>query len=310
VALGIFLGAAAVAASTAFACEAWEKAFELSAKDAHFVCVLAGRGSEWIAGGIGVVASGEGQTQSEQIFAGSTIEALGVAPDGAVYAVGAQGAIWKRVAANEWREEHRSRPAGSKGTRKVRDLLVGVRAVPHQSRSLLFAYGPGGSPSLIRDEQGAWKEPAPELQRELIAIATSGPKLDLPGDCRRDRWRWMDGGNGMAFCSDGRTFALLNGEVVAAGKAPKACDFVTDVVRRGSEIFACCGRDGRVFKFAEGQWSGVPGAKDIFALAANDQCLVAASDRTIWQQCLPSKAGGERRGHGVAQERDAGATRK
>lgn len=297
------LFAGALGASTALACESWKQLFVLKSKETHLAAVMAGRGDAWIAGGIGIVVEGDGQAPHEQALPGSAVEAFGVGPDRAIYAVGAQGAIWKRSGFNAWQEEHRTRPAGSKGTRKFKDLLIGVRAIPHQSGIVLFAYGPGGTPSLVRDEHGSWKPPPPDLQQQLLGLAISGPTLELPRDCRRDRWRWLDGSNGVAFCDDGRAFAWLDGKVVAAGKAPKACDFVTDVVMRGQELYACCGREGHVFVYAGTGWNLINGVENIFALSANERCVVAASDRAVWQHCL----GSEERSHGVP---DASAVRK
>jgi hypothetical protein len=38
------------------------------------------------------------------------------------------------------------------------------------------------------------------------------------------------------------------------------------------------------------QWNAVPNLKDVHALAANERCVAAATDRAVFRQCVPSAA--------------------
>jgi hypothetical protein len=273
-------------APTSLACESWTKVFETASEDVHFAGVLSGRGAEWTAGGIGIIATGTGATHSEQALPGLTVQRFVHGPDSATYAVGSHGTIWRRVAKDEWKIEHQSRPAGTKGKKPNEDLLVAIRIVVREGKSLLLAHGPVGTPSLVRDEQGNWKPIAdPILAKQLVSLSIFGPKLELPKTCVADSWRWIDARDGLALCRDGRAFTLLEGKLGPAGKAPKQCELMRNVVRRGGELFASCGEDGRVVKYAAGTWTTVAGIAGVFALAANEECLVAATKRAVWQQC-------------------------
>ncbi|HTU63668.1 MAG TPA: hypothetical protein VMF89_34630, partial [Polyangiales bacterium] len=161
-------------------------------------------------------------------------------------------------------------------------FLVGLRTVPHESGPKLIAYGPSGTPVLVRDSHGAWSPPSDEATRkELAAHALEGPPLSLPADCVRHYWRWMDAQGGLAVCRDLRAFASRDGQLLPLQKMPKACDMLGDVAQRGSEIFARCGNDGRVLRFAEGKWSPIAGLKQITALGADEKCVLATTKRTV-----------------------------
>jgi hypothetical protein len=273
-------------APTSLACDTWKKVFESTSKDVHFAGALAGSGDEWTVGGIGIVATGSGAEHSERALDGLTIERFGRGPDGASYAVGSHGTIWRRVSKDEWHVEHQSRPAGTKSKKRNEDLLVGIRVVQHEGKTLLLAHGPYGTPSLVRDDQGSWKPISdPVLAKSLVAFSIFGPKLELPQNCVADSWRWINDLEGLALCRDGRAFTLLDGKLAPAGKAPKACQLLRNVVRRRGELFASCGSEGQVVTYSAGNWTTVAGIKNVFALAANDECLIAATKREVWRQC-------------------------
>jgi hypothetical protein len=85
-----------------------------------------------------------------------------------------------------------------------------------------------------------------------------------------------------------RAFALYAGSVVPLGKAPKLCDVLFQAAHRGDETFVSCGTGGTLYRVGKDQqWNAVAGLKDVHALAANQRCVVAATDRAVFQQCLP-----------------------
>lgn len=220
------------------------------------------------------------------------MEGFGVGPDGALYAAGSHGTIWRRAEGADFKQEHQTRAPGTRGKGRDADLLAGVRTISLGPSKIVVAHSPSGNRSFVRDAKGTWAPPADaETSQRLMTLALQGPEMELPKDCVREQWRWMGESEGLTICRDRRAFALYAGSVVPLGKAPKLCDVLFQSAHRGDETFVSCGTGGALYRISKDQqWNAVAGLNDVHALAANERCVVAATDRAVFQQCLPGTA--------------------
>jgi hypothetical protein len=220
------------------------------------------------------------------------MEGFGLGPDGALYAAGSHGTIWRRVEGADFKQEHQTRAPGTRGQGRDADLLAGVRTISLGPSKIVVAHSPSGNRSFVRDAKGTWAPPSDaETSQRLMTLALQGPEMELPKDCAREQWRWMGETEGLTICRDRRAFALYAGSVVPLGKAPKLCDVLFQAAHRGDETFVSCGTGGALYRISKDQkWNAVAGLKNVHALAANERCVVAATERAVFQQCVAGTA--------------------
>lgn len=276
-------------ASSASADEKWEQVFDMPAQRAGLACVLADAQRGWTAGGWNVLVVGTEQGHERLALNGELMEAFGLDADGVAYAVGASESIWKRTSRTEWHQEHRLPHTVAKawGGHDAH-VLVGVHRFASGSGEVLAAYG---SPSLVfvQNAHGDWRAVEEREHREqLFQLATMGPRLELPPGCQRLQWRWIDHRDGLLQCRDLRAFGLLDGKLVPMGRMPSSCNVLRSVVRRGDDFFTSCGSEGTLWRFGP-VWTRVSGPTNLRALSANEQCVVVASGRSVWRQCVGTR---------------------
>lgn len=267
---------------------AFQKVFELPpANRGWFASVLADDGNAWTAGGREFLVVGSDAEQKVLPLPSAMMSTFGKGLDGATYAAGSNGSIWRRVNRQDWRLENRVGPTSGRHKGLDDALLIGIGVAESATGTMLAAYGPGAL-VFVRGPQGAWAPPADKEQAEqLYWRLQDGPSASLPSDCQRTDWRPFDKDGGFVMCKDRRGFVVQRGVVSAAGRLPKACDVLLNVARRGGELFAACGVNGAVFHWrSDASWGALSVPKGVRALSANAQCVVVATEREVWRSCL------------------------
>ena len=270
---------AMLCASPAAASPTWERAYELT-RSGSWLSSLAVDGDAWIAAGKEILVRG-GAKISTELVPGKTILGLSKTSQG-VIALGADQLIM-RFDGKVWVEEHFA-PAPAKTSSRLKYALVlhSARDLANSPTPALVGYGPRGV--LVRHADGAWVSP-PENERDRLSrLAQLGPEGAAPLHCAPDAWRWLSGDRGWLTCHDGRSFLREGSAARATGSLPKPCRTSVDALdERGRDIYLLC--DGELWRSSNERWARVPAPKGLRALAASDQCLFTADEKSVWKSC-------------------------
>jgi hypothetical protein len=273
----------ALGSGSASSAGSWEKLYETPPNQWIFSVWLAKDGS-WRAASRNRILSGDAQGVRTTELGEYDVYAFGEDAAGTVIAVGSRQAIWEEDAHGFKRVHERPGPS-QKGRAAHRDVLDGIGYFDPEHPDRLFAHASLAF-ALWRRPDGTWQRAEDDRPAQRGA---TGPVIHPPKGCHIAAWNWLDRTDGFLQCQEGQAY-LYNGAVtpVPLGSIPTACRLgMAAVGRTGSDLFASCSEEGRVWRLRAGtsRWATVPGIDHVTSLQARNGCVLAGTKRAVYRSC-------------------------